>query len=93
MAPPAEERCDVTELLVSQCACKKHRNSPDVTALNFGELQVARGMDAMFNGRCAINGRHTIEPGDEIFLIAPIQGGGEPIGWACEKCAAAVTNG
>lgn len=92
MAPPAEERCDVTELLVSQCACKKHRNSPPITAMNFGELQVARQVDAMFDGRCAINGRHIIEAGDEISLIAPIQGG-DPIGWVCGKCAAAVING
>lgn len=94
MAPRLDDdgRCVLTGLRPAECACKDHRNSPDVLGADLSKLQVAHMMEAIYNGRCVLNQAHVIEPEDEIFLITPIDAG-EALGWACGKCAAAVTNG
>lgn len=88
-----EGRCVVTELLPDQCGCKEHRNSPDILALDLASLQVAQTIEAKYDGRCAMDARHLIEPGDEIHLVTPTTEGVEPVGWACERCAKRVTDG
>jgi hypothetical protein len=94
MAPRLDEdgRCILTGLKPAECACKDHRNSPDLLGRDLSGLQVAKQIDAIYSGHCALEPRHEIKVGDEIWLITPTDGG-EPVGWVCDKCAAAVING
>lgn len=70
-------RCDLTELLVDQCAhCLGHKD--DVGAIDTRTAVVERTMLARYDGRCALDTRHPIEVGDRI--------GQTEHGWACSGC-------
>ncbi|WP_372673001.1 hypothetical protein [Amycolatopsis kentuckyensis] len=85
-----EERCERTELFVSQCAhCLGHAESViDVVDLEGRKHDVEDGdgptIEAKYPGRCP-NCAEQIQPGDPITLV----GGGSSAGaWLCAECAA-----
>jgi hypothetical protein len=91
MAPRLDEdgRCILTGLLPEHCACKDHRNSPELVELDMSSLVVLREMEALYNGRCAVDPQHGIRPGDAIGLVTQADTR-EPVGWACELCTEGV---
>jgi hypothetical protein len=69
-------RCEFTELYVDQCAhCLGHQ---DVETIDYTTVKVHHTMNARLDGRCALNGKHTIVEGDRI--------GRTDDGWACTSC-------
>ncbi len=67
-------RCDLTDLLVDQCAhCLAHLEQPTA------DVTITGRVTAQYHGRCALDARHPIEPGDLI--------GATDHGWICEHCA------
>lgn len=74
MTTPAEERCDTTELLVTQCGCPKHRAPADAEP----DHAVSHWFAAAYPGRCAACDE-PIGPGDRI--------GSTDDGYICEDCA------
>jgi hypothetical protein len=71
-------RCDLTDLLVDQCAhCLKHT---DTAVIDAGTVVVGHTRLARFDGRCAIDARHGIDVGDRI--------GQTEHGWVCSSCTA-----
>lgn len=76
------DRCDLTDLLVDQCAhCLGH--SEHDTA----DVRIQRTVTAIHESRCAINGRHRIEVGDRIGYA--VDATGDRLGWACTDCTEA----
>lgn len=66
-------RCDLTDLLVDQCAhCLAHLGPPRE------DVHVYHTMRATFPGRCALDPDHRIEEGAWI--------GRTEDGWACAGC-------
>jgi hypothetical protein len=57
----AEQRCELTELLIDQCGCPTHRGAADPEAAPIG------GTFAKFPGKCA-ECQESINPGDRISL-------------------------
>jgi hypothetical protein len=69
-------RCERTDLLVEQCAhC---RGRVDVEAIDWSGVVVRQVIGARFDGRCALDGRHTIHEGDRIGRVDE--------GWCCTTC-------
>ncbi|MDP9101621.1 MAG: hypothetical protein M3N21_05690 [Actinomycetota bacterium] len=71
------DRCDLTDLLTDQCACRKHRNSAPLDTTGPVEWKNA-WTRAAFTTRCALDKTHAIEPDDTIHLTSE--------GWACQAC-------
>lgn len=77
------DRCDITELLVAECACRLHRNLPDPGA----EPGITRPLStgpgpwfaARFAGRCACG--EPIREGDDLRA----DGLGQYVGRCCEE--------
>ncbi len=68
-----EERCERSDLLVSQCAhCQGH------TLVAPAAVKIERIMRANYSGHCAISSEHPIEPGAQI--------GWTEHGWICAEC-------
>lgn len=82
------DRCDLTELLTTQCAhCLGH---PDpVPAVEPEPHRYAPNIDtphttiAMFRSRCP-QCNETINPGEEITLVGGVEAAAY---WACSGCA------
>lgn len=69
-------RCDLTDLLVDQCAhCLGHRAADEI---DYDTVRVSTEISARFDGRCALDARHPIEQGDRI--------GQTEHGWICPAC-------
>ena len=61
------DRCDLTDLIVDQCACPTHRGDPDPAP---EEIEtVGQSFDARFPGFCLRCERHVPE-GDRIIRAA-----------------------
>lgn len=76
-----DERCELTELLVSACGHCRGDNAPLPTDGVF----IERFAQARYVGRCVIDRSHRIEPGDQIGW--PVTDDGEALnGWACCGC-------
>ncbi len=70
-----EERCERSDLLVSQCAhCKGH----DLGLKAPSQVYVGYVAKASYTGLCALDRSHSIEPGDRI--------GQSEHGWLCWRC-------
>lgn len=67
-------RCGLTELLTEQCAHCKGDKGDAIP----GVVGVERSAIANFDGRCALNPRHRISPGETIGYTGT--------GWICEAC-------
>jgi hypothetical protein len=65
-------RCELTDLLVDQCAHCRPAGAPAVDP-------DAPRIEAQFATRCPADRSHEIEPGDMIVLT--------DVGWVCEGCA------
>lgn len=73
------DRCDLTDLLVDQCAHCRKDDAPELD-----DIQIQRTFTATYAGRCALEVRHKIEVGDRIGHAA--EAGGTPVGWVCAWC-------
>ncbi len=77
-----EDRCELSELPVNQCAhCKK----VDLTSPTEG-LRIARYFTAVRDSRCEVVETHRIYAGDTIGLVVQADDVTEIVGWACIRC-------
>lgn len=60
-----EQRCDLTDLLVAQCGCPKHRGGEVIER----PQTVGQAFEAMHDGVCS-HCEHRIEPGQMIGRLA-----------------------
>lgn len=83
-----EERCAVTELLVSACGCAWHRGGsvPRVTE----GLLIERFRVAQYDNRCAAEEEHRIAAGTTIGLAITDETG-DRVGWVCAACVQEIT--
>lgn len=84
--PATEERCELTELLPSDCGCPKHRNSDSIDAKAF---KIRNTVLAMRDGVCVLNEDHLIVVDDEIGMVCDNAIPGTVAvahGWACARC-------
>lgn len=65
MGPERDERCDLTELLASQCGCPKHRGGEVIERPE----TVGQAFEAMYDGFCSAC-EHRIEVGQMIGRLA-----------------------
>lgn len=63
-APATEQRCEITELLTDQCACRRCRNIPDPSPRLLGH-PLAKPFAAVYPGECSDCGDR-FEVGDRI---------------------------
>jgi len=75
-------RCELTELPVEMCGCRRHRGgqTPEEEARSTGS---GRWFTARFIGRCA-RGEHDVRPGARLRAV------GDGSGYECEPCAGAL---
>lgn len=76
------DRCDITELLVAECACRLHRNLPDPGADPKPQRAFAAPgpwFAARFASRCPCG--EPVQEGDEIRA----DGQGQYVGRCCEE--------
>jgi hypothetical protein len=84
-----DTRCDLTDLLVEQCACRQHRAGRTVEEEAAREQHAHRArllagpgwFPAQFPGRCGQCG-HGFEAGTALRLPSPL-----PLGWLAECCS------
>ncbi len=85
-----DPRCETTELVVSQCACRSCRNIKDskptdgVLASNF--------FSAVYNGRCCLDPSHMITEGDSVSYVVNEDNMSERLGTACAGCTEVILN-
>lgn len=78
----ATARCDLTDLLVNQCAhCLGHDKPEKVDPKSLMGPSF-RVITAQYEGRCVLDARHAIEPGDSIANTDH--------GWICGACTSAA---
>lgn len=76
-----EDRCHLTDLIKDQCAhCQGHKDDVKPVGVPVSILRTAR---AAWDGRCALDARHPINPGDRI--------GSTDQGWICVGCLEEAT--
>lgn len=73
----SEPRCELTDLLVSQCGCKDHRNSPEVIQPDLPE-PTGYSQNATRESPCPTCHR-TIKQGQTIFAT-------KEHGFICSSC-------
>lgn len=72
--------CEKTELDTIMCAhCLGHSDEPTTDGLS-----ITFTMNSRYPGRCALNGKHSIEVGDLIGVAN--ESNGDELGWVCASC-------
>lgn len=98
----SEPRCELTDLYVSACACKNHRNSPELPKLRGSEepkanllthsdYQWGKEITALYPGTCRLCGGDLVVSTKIYMLLPPdtptiTAWAAAAIGYACTPC-------
>lgn len=85
-----DKRCDTTELIVSQCACRSCRNIRESKPTD--GILARSFFSAKYNGRCCLEYSHMISEGDDVSFVVNAASMSETLGTACAGCTEIILN-